>query len=183
MLKSRKKRTAPPQIKEEAQVEEVTVTAKVTTYPKNHVLAQFQSDYKTLNAMARAYNLKLVTHGPYHWQVLGGKFMVNYYPSKKSIYVQGMTKGERWCELAHVIEAAVGSDLPRTVPKAKRRTLSHIKKKLYAKSDRCAICTHPMKYEEASVDHVIPLSRGGSNRQDNLQLAHKSCNTEKDNKL
>lgn len=28
-----------------------------------------------------------------------------------------------------------------------------------------------------SVDHVVPLNRGGSNAVENLRVAHRSCNT------
>lgn len=51
---------------------------------------------------------------------------------------------------------------------------------------RCALCgedvdfslrsPHPMS---ASVDHIIPRSRGGTHDADNLQLAHRTCNTRK----
>lgn len=34
-----------------------------------------------------------------------------------------------------------------------------------------------------SVDHVIPLSRGGTHTWDNVQLAHRRCNTEKHDAL
>jgi len=35
----------------------------------------------------------------------------------------------------------------------------------------------------ATVDHVIPLSRGGSDELENLRLAHWECNNKKSNKL
>lgn len=54
----------------------------------------------------------------------------------------------------------------------------------------CALCGgrtfltvaqgHPQK---ATIDHVIPLSRGGSNRQENLQLACERCNNQKANRV
>ncbi|WP_158070491.1 HNH endonuclease [Streptomyces luteocolor] len=34
-----------------------------------------------------------------------------------------------------------------------------------------------------SLDHVIPLSRGGSHRRDNVQLAHLRCNLRKNNRF
>lgn len=32
--------------------------------------------------------------------------------------------------------------------------------------------------EEATLEHKIPVVKGGSNRNDNLALAHEKCNTE-----
>ncbi len=37
--------------------------------------------------------------------------------------------------------------------------------------------------EGASVDHVVPLSRGGSNDPANLKAAHWSCNVRRGNRL
>ncbi len=34
-----------------------------------------------------------------------------------------------------------------------------------------------------SIDHVVPLSRGGSNHPSNLQLAHLLCNLSKGNRI
>src|SRR6266581_3267148 len=46
---------------------------------------------------------------------------------------------------------------------------------------KCALCKQRLvKYE---VDHIIPLSRGGSNWPYNLQLLCPSCNRHKSNKL
>lgn len=40
----------------------------------------------------------------------------------------------------------------------------------------CALCGDP---GADTVDHVIPLSEGGTNWPDNLQPAHRACNTRK----
>jgi hypothetical protein len=40
-----------------------------------------------------------------------------------------------------------------------------------------------LKEEDASIDHVIPTSRGGKNTWDNLVLTHKNINYKKGNKL
>lgn len=48
----------------------------------------------------------------------------------------------------------------------------------------CGICTDPvdpaLRYPDpmsASLDHVVPLSLGGSHTMDNVRLAHLRCNT------
>ena len=50
----------------------------------------------------------------------------------------------------------------------------------------CGLCAEPVSRNatypdplSASLDHVIPLSRGGSHSLDNVQLAHLACNVSK----
>lgn len=47
----------------------------------------------------------------------------------------------------------------------------------------CAICGLPINYElkhpnpwSFTIDHIIPISRGGTTDEDNLQAAHFKCN-------
>lgn len=53
----------------------------------------------------------------------------------------------------------------------------------------CYICGNPMNFESlrrktgATIDHVIPKSKGGSNKLSNLRLAHRRCNEAKADKL
>lgn len=47
----------------------------------------------------------------------------------------------------------------------------------------CQICFEVCNIEDSEIDHVIPISRGGSHTWDNVQLAHGSCNRSKGNKL
>ena len=51
------------------------------------------------------------------------------------------------------------------------------------KSRYCAICGKLINDEEYSVDHVIPISRGGNNSFENLRPVHRRCNMIKDNML
>lgn len=48
-----------------------------------------------------------------------------------------------------------------------------------AGSGACGICGDPVDPDDACVDHVLPLARGGSDERGNLQLAHRFCNTVK----
>lgn len=47
----------------------------------------------------------------------------------------------------------------------------------------CAYCLEPIQYGQFHVDHVIPLSKGGTNWRDNLALACPRCNIIKRDKL
>lgn len=41
----------------------------------------------------------------------------------------------------------------------------------------CHICRMQVRREDASLDHLIPVSRGGLSIESNLALAHLRCNT------
>lgn len=54
----------------------------------------------------------------------------------------------------------------------------------------CHLCAEPVNRHlvwpdpmSASLDHVVPLSRGGTHTPDNVRLAHLVCNTRKNNRL
>lgn len=48
----------------------------------------------------------------------------------------------------------------------------------------CGICNTPITTRnDASLDHIIPLSRGGEHTLANTQPAHRHCNYSKGNKL
>lgn len=47
----------------------------------------------------------------------------------------------------------------------------------------CAICGQPMTEWEKTLDHIKPLSRGGSNSNSNLRYVHEKCNKLKNNFL
>ena len=50
-------------------------------------------------------------------------------------------------------------------------------------TNQCALCGTQMADVEKSIDHIIPLSRGGSNDMRNLQMVHLACNQSKSNRL
>lgn len=41
---------------------------------------------------------------------------------------------------------------------------------------RCHICGRKVSVKDASIDHLVPISRGGSDTADNVSLAHVNCN-------
>lgn len=60
-----------------------------------------------------------------------------------------------------------------------------IAKKLHSRDPACWLCRMTVKWELAatlhpgapSLDHVVPLSKGGTSRQANLRLVHRYCNS------
>ena len=43
-------------------------------------------------------------------------------------------------------------------------------------------CQHCGLKEKLTIDHIKPVSRGGTNKSSNLQVLCKSCNSKKSNK-
>ena len=54
---------------------------------------------------------------------------------------------------------------------------------LYVKSQVCDICGKWVSEYDSTIDHIIPISRGGTNDMDNLRLIHYECNQLKGNLL
>ena len=46
----------------------------------------------------------------------------------------------------------------------------------------CELCMKPIVFGEDSLEHFIPLARGGTNELENLGVAHGSCNSSKGKK-
>jgi hypothetical protein len=76
-------------------------------------------------------------------------------------------------------------DISYNPNKTKRRSFKREERKyIYDKADGyCQLCGKKLKFEDASMDHVIPLSVGGLDDLSNLQLACYPCNRFKDNIL
>lgn len=47
---------------------------------------------------------------------------------------------------------------------------------------KCGICGKAVKREEASVDHIVPLSKGGEHSYANTRLSHIRCNLVRGNR-
>lgn len=76
----------------------------------------------------------------------------------------------------HKIKRKVKSEDTQQAP-AKRIFFSPgIRKKVLDKTNICGICGRPILDGEASIDHIVPLSRGGTNDLDNLRPTHEACN-------
>lgn len=46
----------------------------------------------------------------------------------------------------------------------------------------CQLCGTPVQRTAATLDHIVPLSRGGTHEPANVQIAHGPCNSRKGNR-
>ncbi len=53
---------------------------------------------------------------------------------------------------------------------------------LWLRSPYCGICGAYVDFEDATIDHRRPVSKGGTDSPDNLQIAHPACNVAKGNR-
>ena len=54
---------------------------------------------------------------------------------------------------------------------------SEFRYKLWVKRPQCFVCRGEIKkFTDCSIEHVLPRSKGGSNRFLNLSISHKVCN-------
>lgn len=130
-----------------------------------------------LEQACRRAGLQFKRHNDFHFAVRG-RYHVNVYPTTQKVFVKGGVRGGSITGIDHILELARGDRAVDVGPLAKRQQLTDSKRRLWRLGHYCGICGEPLdSIDEATVDHVVPLARGGSNRFENLQLAHPDCNT------
>jgi hypothetical protein len=81
-----------------------------------------------------------------------------------------------------VLEDFVVIGLKYNGKNVKRRTAGFAKEFIEQNEDaRCLYCNTNLSHENATADHIIPISKGGNNTQVNLVVCCKDCNNERGN--
>lgn len=57
--------------------------------------------------------------------------------------------------------------------------VQRVRARLFERNDRCHWCKKQLRPDTATLEHLLPLSRGGSNDETNLALACGECNQER----
>lgn len=139
--------------------------------------------FPKLEKLAKGKNVEAIHLTPYHIQ-LKGIYTVNVYETTGKFYINGMNKSQAYDmkNLQRLIDIACGSyDFKYTGARANRKKFSMKQKKVaFDRNNICFYCDKDIEtIQEASWEHCIPLSRGGSNRKDNMALSHEKCNQER----
>jgi hypothetical protein len=139
-----------------------------------------------LKRAADAKGLTIIDHGNGHFQISGGPLLVNYYPlaKRQSAYIAGTTKKRTFVTPEEAVEMAFSE--PERVgqeSKAKRGRQRQHRLKLLAKHPYCRWCGTKLTEETATIEHIIPLDRGGLDNLNNKALACAECNHKRANNM
>lgn len=73
------------------------------------------------------------------------------------------------------------SRLKRTILQRRRETVYRMLIKKHCGTVPCFVCGEHVKRGEATAEHVLPISRGGTDDVSNLSISHAACNTKRGN--
>lgn len=76
--------------------------------------------------------------------------------------------------------------IPHLIAKDSKRDFNEEERRIFwelSKDKKCGVCKKDVKWEEYSLDHIIPHSKGGKTELKNAQITHKPCNSSKNNRL
>ncbi len=148
-------------------------------------------------ALAKGLMVKFLGPIGSHVQIIG-PLLCNYYPDskKRSAYVAGTTQRKNNVTLEEAVEMALKAPVLRPEQRkdwrrasgttnGRRRIVSRLRGKF---GDNCHWCKEIMVFFgdgplRATIEHVIPLDRGGLDNENNMRLAHKKCNNKRGNNM
>ncbi len=134
---------------------------------------------KELIELAKKYNVQIKEHPNGHFHIRG-KLLVNYWPDSKNrtVYIAGTKYGFNNMSPEMAVEMSTREPYKQRL-KVKRKKQGfywHIKKELFKKIKNCHWCNVPLTKETVTLEHIIPLKRGGLDNRNNMTLACWSCN-------
>ena len=140
-----------------------------------------------LKQAAAARNVKLTNQGNGHWQI-HGPLLVNYYPMSKNqtAYVAGTIGGHKGISPQKAV--AMAFELP-SVPfglqpeKRSKHNKDRRMKVMMLRGNCCHWCKIAMSLEDSTLEHIIPLARGGLDVLGNWVLACDPCNKRRGDKM
>lgn len=143
-------------------------------------------DYKCRKCL-RAYQNKQYTENPVRWRERSRIWYANnkhyklayqkglYQKAYQKAYQKGPYKAKKqsYCKRYRMRRRGV----------EQLGDLIHLDELYQRDNGICGICNESCPREVASMDHIVPISRGGPHIWSNVQLAHHVCNSRKGNSL
>ncbi len=140
--------------------------------------------YEKLSMLCSQQGVELIEKPNGHFQIKG-KLLVNYYPYSKerTAYISQTKAGFKHVAPEAAIQMAL--EPPPVLGKSPKRKKNYFneKDKLYKKSQYCHWCKIPLTRKQVTLDHVVPLSRGGLDHPNNYVLACLDCNNRRGNEM
>lgn len=118
------------------------------------------------------------------FMVLRGTVRVKWNPRTLRCNVDGQGIGWKERDPANVVRAAIEgpprvdgySSKDRDSDRGTRKKLRKIRMRMHRTSPKCYWCRSLLEFDESTIDHRIPLARGGSDNPNNLVLSCGPCN-------
>jgi transcription elongation factor Elf1 len=133
---------------------------------------------RQLETAAKKFGATLIDCGAGHWQIRGA-LLVNYYPESKrrSAYVAGTVGGREYVSSEEAVAMAFEVP-PMSANQDKRRKNSKVKRQQIGERMGwfCFWCNAQLTLASSTLEHKIPLARGGLDNANNRVLACKKCN-------
>jgi 5-methylcytosine-specific restriction endonuclease McrA len=146
---------------------------------------------KELKKLCAEQNIELIERPNGHYQIKG-QLLVNYYPlsEKCSAYIAGTTRRHLHVKPKEAVEMAFKEVQRASYARLDERGgLDKVKIRLKWKLKQlksnpvCCWCGNILTRENATVEHVIPLKRGGLDNPCNWKLACEFCNKERGHQM
>lgn len=138
-------------------------------------------DFNKFNQIAREAGLDAERVSTRKWR-MHGVFTAEYDSVTQRVCIPGKTLACRG-DPYDAVRLANGTRSSFSDTREERRQYPEIRKHLWVKCPRCHYCEIEMSFEEASLDHFIPLSKGGRSHPDNFVLSCVPCNRWKANDI
>lgn len=144
---------------------------------------QSDSTMTRILSLAESHRLTVKDRGNGHIQIAGPHLMVNYYPDskKRSAYVAGTVGRVSNVTPERAVQMALEPPPRESLRMVRRNNYRAAKRTLFAKSELCHWCQKKLTMRigaanQATLDHRIPLFRGGLDNANNWVLACEPCN-------
>lgn len=136
---------------------------------------------KNLKQLALSAGVEYIDKGNGHIQ-LKGALLVNYYPTSKSksAYVAGTKRASKQVTPEDAVKMCFQAPKAQTSI-VNRKGNSREKRAAMLKKGitKCHWCQTPLTLDTSTIEHVIPLVRGGLDNANNRTLACKPCNSDR----
>ena len=140
---------------------------------------------ETLFKLAKDYDVEIVERSHGHFQIRGD-LLVNYYPfsAKQTAYVDGTRQGRKGVSPLEAMQMAkTAPPVARPEHRDKRRSKKSRERRQWLIEKRgithCRWCNCSLTLDTSTLEHVIPLNRGGLDQPGNWTLACGPCNEDR----